>query len=137
MIFYALNATLAWRKFGQSIFEMAAIPAALGGTLEGEIEVKTRLQPQHGLHLRLSCIRQTTTGGGKNRHTEEKILWQDEKWLRPDGAYVEQGEKVAAVYGGRCSLRRTAAAAAHPGKPPTRRLNRRPRDRSGDPAPAP
>ena len=62
MIFYALNATLAWRKFGQSIFEMAAIPGALGGTLEGEIEVKTRLQPQHGLHLRLSCIRQTTSG---------------------------------------------------------------------------
>jgi hypothetical protein len=84
MIFYAANATLAWRKFGQSIFEMAAIPAAPGGTLEGQIQVKTRLQPQHGLHLRLSCIRQMTTGGGKNRHTEEKILWQDEKWLRPD-----------------------------------------------------
>ncbi len=84
MIIYALNATLAWRKFGQSIFEMAAIPAAPGGTLEGQIQVRTKLQPQHGLHLRLSCIRQTTTGSGKNRHTTEKILWQDKKWLRPD-----------------------------------------------------
>ena len=84
MIIFALNTTLAWRKFGQSIFEMAAVPAALGGALEGEIQVKTKLQPQHGLHLRLSCIRQTTTGSGKNRRTEEKILWQDEKWLRPD-----------------------------------------------------
>ena len=76
MIIFALSTTLAWRKFGQSIFDMAAIPAAPGGTLEGEIQVKTRLQPQHGLHLRLSCIRQTTSGSGKNRHTEEKILWQ-------------------------------------------------------------
>jgi hypothetical protein len=84
MIFFALNTTLAWRKFGQSIFEMAAIPGALGGTLEGEIQVKSRLQPQHGLHLRLSCIRQTTSGSGKNRSTTEKILWQDEKWLRAD-----------------------------------------------------
>jgi hypothetical protein len=84
MIFYALNATLAWRKFGQSIFEMAAIPGALGGTLEGEIQVKTKLQPQHGLHLRLSCVRRTTSGSGKNRSTTEIILWQDEKWLRPD-----------------------------------------------------
>jgi hypothetical protein len=84
MILYALKTTLAWRRFGQSIFEMAAIPATPGGTLEGQIQVKTKLQPQHGLHLRLSCIRQTTTGSGKGRHTNEKILWQDEKWLRPD-----------------------------------------------------
>ena len=84
MIFFALNTTLAWRKFGQSIFEMAAVPAATGGTLEGEIQVKTKLQPQHGLHLRLSCVRRTTTGTSNNRHTGEKILWQDEKWLRAD-----------------------------------------------------
>jgi hypothetical protein len=84
MIIYALNTTLAWRKFGQSIFEMAAIPAALGSTLEGEIQVNRRLRPEHGLHLRLSCIRRMTTGSGKNRSTNEKILWQDDRWLRPD-----------------------------------------------------
>jgi hypothetical protein len=28
MIYFALNTTLAWRKFGRSIFEMAAVPAA-------------------------------------------------------------------------------------------------------------
>ena len=84
MIYFALNATLTWRKFGQGIFEMAAIPGALGGTLEGEIQVKSKLQPQHGLHLRLSCIRRMTTGAGKSRSTSEKILWQDDKWLRPD-----------------------------------------------------
>ncbi|MGA3266658.1 MAG: hypothetical protein ABSE16_07540 [Verrucomicrobiota bacterium] len=81
---YAINTTLAWRKFGQSIFEMAAVPAAPGGTLEGEIQVPTKLQPLHGLHLRLSCLRRTTTGAGKNRQTTEKILWEDEKWLKPD-----------------------------------------------------
>jgi hypothetical protein len=84
MIIFAAKTTLAWKRFGQTIFEMAAIPGALGGTLEGEISVKTKLQPQHGLHLRLSCIRQTTSGSGKNRNTTEKILWQDEKWLRAD-----------------------------------------------------
>jgi hypothetical protein len=40
------------------------------------------LQPQHGLHLRLSCVRRTTTGASNNHQTGEKILWQDEKWLR-------------------------------------------------------
>jgi hypothetical protein len=84
MIFFALNTTLAWRKFGQSNFEMAAVPAAPGGTLEGEIQVGGKLQPQHGLHLRLSCLRRATSGSGNNRSTTEKILWQDEKWLRAD-----------------------------------------------------
>ena len=81
---YAINTTLAWRTFGRSIFEMAAVPAAPGGTLEGEIQVRTKLQPQHGLHLRLSCLRRATAGSGKNRQTTEKILWEDEKWLKPD-----------------------------------------------------
>jgi hypothetical protein len=84
MIFFALNTTRAWRKFNRTIFEMTAIPAALGGTLQGRVQVKTKLQPQHGLHLRLSCVRRTTTGKSNNRQTSEKILWQDEKWLRAD-----------------------------------------------------
>jgi hypothetical protein len=84
MIFFALNTTLAWRKFGQSIFEMAAVPAAAGCTLEGEIQVRGKLQPQHGLHLRLSCFRLTSSGSGQSGKTVEKILWQDEKWLRAE-----------------------------------------------------
>jgi hypothetical protein len=84
MIFFALNTTRAWRKFGRSIFEMAAVPAVSGGTLQGLIQVKTRLQPEHGLHLRLSCVRRVTTGASNNRQTSEKILWQGEKWLRAD-----------------------------------------------------
>jgi len=84
LIFFTLNTTLAWRKFGRSIFEMAAVPAPLGGTLRGKIQVQKKLQPQHGLHLRLSCVRRATTGKSNNRQTTEKILWQDEKWLRAD-----------------------------------------------------
>jgi hypothetical protein len=34
--------------------------------------------------LRLSCVRRTTSGKSNNRQTSEKILWQDEKWLRAD-----------------------------------------------------
>ncbi|MFZ0827607.1 MAG: hypothetical protein WAO02_09320 [Verrucomicrobiia bacterium] len=84
VLFYAAKTTLAWRRFGQSSFEMAAVPGALGGTLEGMIQVKGRLEPEHGLHLRLSCVRRATSGSGNNRSTTERILWQDEKWLRAD-----------------------------------------------------
>ena len=84
VLVFAFNTTRAWRRFGQSFFEMAAMPGALGGTLEGMIRVNGRLQPEHGLHLRLSCLRRSTTGTGNSRTTSEKILWQDEKWLRAD-----------------------------------------------------
>ena len=84
LLIYAFKTTLAWRRYGQTFFEMAAVPGALGGTLEGMIQLNTRLRPEHGLHLRLSCVRRTTSGAGNNRHTNERILWQDEKWLRAD-----------------------------------------------------
>jgi hypothetical protein len=63
---------------------MAAVPSPSGGSLAGEIQIKAKLLPRHGLHLRLSCVRRTTTGASNNRQTSEKILWQDEKWLRAE-----------------------------------------------------
>jgi hypothetical protein len=84
IVFFAVNTTRAWRRFNRTIFKLAALPAAHGGVLAGEIQVKMKLQPRHGLHLRLSCVRRTITGKSNNRQTSEKILWQDEKWLRAD-----------------------------------------------------
>ena len=81
VVFFALKTTLAWRKFNRSQFEMTVFPAAPGGALAGEIQVPRNFWPRHGFHLRLSCARRTTTA---NRRTVEKILWQDEKWLRGD-----------------------------------------------------
>jgi hypothetical protein len=98
MILFALNTTLAWRKFGRSVFQMAAVPAALGGTLQGEIQVKTKLEPRHGLYSRLSCVRRTTTGASNNRRTSEKILWQDEKWLRADLPQTDLNATGVPVY---------------------------------------
>ena len=84
LVFFTLNTTRAWRKFNRSIFEMGAVPAPLGGKLEGKIQIKAKLQPQYGLHLRLSCVRRATTGKSNNPQMTEKILWLDEKWLRAD-----------------------------------------------------
>ena len=98
VLVFAVNTTLAWRRFGQSFFEMAAMPGALGGTLEGMIQVPARLQPEHGLHLRLSCLRRTTSGTGKSRSTTENILWQDEKWLRPDLPQTDMNATGIPVY---------------------------------------
>src|ERR1035437_4791958 len=75
----AIRGVLAQHRYGKCFFEMASIPGAIGGSLEGMIQTGARLKPEHGLHLKLSCIRRVVSGSGKNRSTQENILWQDEK----------------------------------------------------------
>jgi hypothetical protein len=84
-----LRVVLARRRYGDCVFEMAAIPGALNGTLEGIIQTGARLEPEHGIQLKLSCIRRVTTGSGKNRSTQEHVLWQDEKVLKADAGLPE------------------------------------------------
>jgi hypothetical protein len=84
LVFFALRTTLAWRRLGKSVFEMKSVPAPAGGALQGEIQFPGTARPHHGWHLALSCIRRSVSGPINNLRTTEKILWQDEKWLRSD-----------------------------------------------------
>jgi cbb3-type cytochrome oxidase subunit 3 len=92
--FYLIGCNIVqWRsrrRFGDTFFELAQIPAPLGGSLDGMIQTGARLKPEHGLHLKLSCIRRTVSGAGNNRSVQESILWQDEKVFAPDASLPEQ-----------------------------------------------
>ena len=84
-----IRGMLVRRRFGDCYFELAQIPAPLGGTLDGMIQTGTRIRLEHGLHLKLSCIRRVVTGSGKNRNVQENILWQNEKVFRPEADLPE------------------------------------------------
>ena len=75
-----INAWRSQRRFGDCYFELAQIPIPLGGTLAGMIQTSARLKLEHGLHLKLFCIRRITSG----KNNTENILWQDEKVLKAD-----------------------------------------------------
>ncbi len=70
----------------ETAFELAQVPAPLGGSLDGLIQTEMPLKLEQGLHLKLSCIGRTVSGSGKNRQVHEQILWQDEKVFRADAA---------------------------------------------------
>lgn len=91
---------LARRRFGDCYFEMASIPGVIGGTLEGLIQTSARIRLENGLTLKLSCIRRVVTGSGKNRSTQENILWQDEKIIKPEAGLpeTEPGRSGIPVY---------------------------------------
>jgi hypothetical protein len=89
LVIAIVRGILVRRRFGDCFFEMAAIPGALGGTLEGLIQAGTRLRLEHGLHLKLSCVRITVSGAGEHQSRREDIFWQDEKVFAPNADLPE------------------------------------------------
>ena len=78
---------LVHRRFGDCFFEMAAVPGALGGTLEGGIQTGVRLKLEDGLRLKLSCLRRVVS----NQGNKLKVLWQDEKIFKTEAELPEAG----------------------------------------------
>jgi hypothetical protein len=84
LIAWAIYSVLRWRKFGQSVFQMASVPGVIGGQLAGVVRTSAKVLPEDGFQIALSCINKVTTGSGKNRSTSEHILWQDDQVVGRD-----------------------------------------------------
>jgi hypothetical protein len=70
-----------WRKYGNPVFRMAAVPGVVGGPLAGVIRVPAHVTPADGFRVTLRCVERVTTGSGKNRHTSDRELWQAERTI--------------------------------------------------------
>jgi hypothetical protein len=75
----AIRASIRRKRFGQTYFEFASLPFSPGKSLKGMIHLRFNTEARHGIDLRLSCVRQTMTGSGKERHVTETVLWQADK----------------------------------------------------------
>lgn len=75
LLFRAVRATMAVLEFGTTYFAMDSVPGVIGGHLKGSVQARFPHSPDHGFHLRLSCVRRVRTGSGNSRNTEETILW--------------------------------------------------------------
>ena len=90
----AVYFTLQWRRFGNTVFQMASVPGVLGGRLHGLIRIPMVIMPEKDVEVALDCIRKYTSGSGKNRTTRESILWQFEKTL-PKNALFQESRTTA------------------------------------------
>lgn len=90
----AVRLTLQRRKFGRSTLELSTFPGAIGGKLAGTIVTTRPLRLVSELTVKLSCIRRTVSGTGKNKHTSENVLWHDELKLRSDLPTDERGTRI-------------------------------------------
>ena len=90
LLFRAVRTTIAVLEFGTTYFVMDSVPGAIGGKLKGSIQARFPHSPEHGFHLRLSCVHLVRTGSGNSRNTWETILWCDD---------ADQGQSYAGPMG--------------------------------------
>src|SRR6266481_510194 len=85
LIVKAVRTTMQHHRFGDTYFEFDALPFSPGERVGGRIHLRFETQAEHGIDLRLSCVRKFTSGSGDSRSTSKVVLWQADKNV-PAGA---------------------------------------------------
>lgn len=95
MILGVIYTLLRRFKFGVTILEMESFPGVIGGYVKAQIELPLKLQLVDSIPVTLACIKQSTSGSGKNRSTSYRMLWQQELRIKPSDLRVHQGKLMA------------------------------------------
>ncbi len=82
---FALRATFRHRRYGNTYLEFDSLPFSPGRRMAGRIHFQLDADAQHGIDLRLTCVRKTVTGSGNNRSVVQTVLWQADQNV-PSGA---------------------------------------------------
>jgi hypothetical protein len=79
LIVKAVLATIRHRRFGDTYFEFDTLPFSSGEPVRGKIHLQLDARAEHGIDLRLSCVRKVVSGAGDHSTTNQIILWQAEQ----------------------------------------------------------
>jgi hypothetical protein len=85
LIVSAVRATIRRNRFGDTYFEFNSLPFSPGDRIGGRIHLKLDTCAEHGVDVRLSCIRRVVSGSGDSRTTNQIVLWQADQNV-PAGA---------------------------------------------------
>jgi HEAT repeat protein len=75
----AIFATIRRERYGKTYFEFDSLPISPGKKMTGKIELHLASGAQHGIDVRLCCVRRITTGSGKEQSTHDEALWEQEQ----------------------------------------------------------
>jgi HEAT repeat protein len=85
LIVKAARETIRRRRFGDTYFEFDSLPFSAGERVGGRIHLQFDTRAEHGVDLRLSCVRKVVSGSGDHSTTNQIILWQADQNV-PAGA---------------------------------------------------
>ncbi len=79
LLWMALRVWRDWLRFGPLSVRLSPVPGQLGGDVGGSILISLPLRGEAHLHAQLQCVRNYTTGTGKNRRRNQQVLWQEKQ----------------------------------------------------------
>lgn len=82
LLYWAIKATLQWKRFGVTLLTMDPYPGSLGGQVGGYIKINMQYDSTLAYKVTLSCLHSYISGSGKNRSRKETVKWQDEGYAR-------------------------------------------------------
>jgi hypothetical protein len=85
LIVIAVRASIRHSRFGDTYFEFNSLPFSPGDRIGGRIHLKLDTRVEHGVDVRLSCVRKVVIGSGEDRSTSRIVLWQADQNV-PAGA---------------------------------------------------
>jgi hypothetical protein len=83
LIVKAARATIRRRRFGETYFEFDTLPFSTGEHVRGKIHLQLDTRAEHGISLRLSCVRKVVSGSGEDSTTNQIVLWQADQNVPP------------------------------------------------------
>lgn len=86
LAWWAVHSVLVTMRFGKAVLRLGAVPGVTGGKLAGIVQLPERLRPEDGFHVTLKCTRTVTTGSGKNRSTQQVVLWEASQDIASDAS---------------------------------------------------
>jgi len=72
------------------VLELSPATVVIGGPLFGTLRIPARLAADTQADLKLTCVRQYTTGSGKHRNTHRDVLWQEQTRVPAHDAGVSE-----------------------------------------------
>lgn len=85
LMFWAMQVTARYRRFGRSIFVMSTVPGTVGGKIAGAIEFQKPLPGNTECRMELRCVRRVGKKVSRESRPEsETELWCEERTARLD-----------------------------------------------------
>jgi hypothetical protein len=86
LLFWAVQTTRRYRRFGVSFLEVDTLPGVIGGKLCGTIHSGLQEKPPEGIKVSLHCVRRRESRG-KNSSASERLVWEESYVLGAERLY--------------------------------------------------